>query len=239
MSVTPTPIATSARIVYESGASWTMRGLYPAASHASTVASRRLDPVPGGEADEGLLGQVRDGDAALLRQRVVRGQRADQLLLGDHPVLHAGLGHRQPYEPQVQRAVRDPRQRAVGVGLAAHDEFDAGVGGPYGPGEPRQARVAGGTGEADADPPVLAASGGLGDPRRRCRCPPGRCAPASGTPRPALVSRTERVLRSKSWTPSSFSSCRICWLSGGCAICSRLAARPKCSSSATATKEER
>ncbi len=27
---------------------------------------------------------------------------------------------------------------------------------------------------------------------------------------PALVSRTERVLRSKSWTPSSFSSCRIC-----------------------------
>lgn len=56
---------------------------------------------------------------------------------------------------------------------------------------------------------------------------------------PALVSRTERVLRSKSWTPSSFSSWRICWLSGGWAICSRLAARPKWSSSATAVNAVR
>ena len=45
-----------------------------------------------------------------------------------------------------------------------------------------------------------------------------------------------RLVRSSSSTPSRRSSCRIARDSGGCAIPSRRAARPKCSSSATATK---
>jgi hypothetical protein len=46
----------------------------------------------------------------------------------------------------------------------------------------------------------------------------------------------ERGERSNSSTPSSRSSRRICWLTAGCTMCSRSAARPKCSSSATVTK---
>src|SRR5207302_1030774 len=50
------------------------------------------------------------------------------------------------------------------------------------------------------------------------------------------VSRTRREVRSNSSAPSSRSSRRIRWLSGGWAIPSRSAARPKCSSSATTRK---
>ena len=53
---------------------------------------------------------------------------------------------------------------------------------------------------------------------------------------PASVSLTSRVVRTKSSTPRSRSSCRIAALSGGCAMCSRSAARLKFSSSATAMK---
>lgn len=51
---------------------------------------------------------------------------------------------------------------------------------------------------------------------------------------PPVVRLTDRVLRSNSWMPNSRSSCLIVRLSGGWAMCSRSAARPKCSSSATA-----
>jgi len=53
---------------------------------------------------------------------------------------------------------------------------------------------------------------------------------------PAAVSRTWRDERSNSGTPSSRSSRRTCWLTAGCTMCSRSAARPKLSSSATAAK---
>ncbi len=53
---------------------------------------------------------------------------------------------------------------------------------------------------------------------------------------PALVRRTAREVRWKRAWPSMFSSLRICCESGGCARWSRWAARPKCSSSATAMK---
>src|SRR5690606_18647529 len=39
--------------------------------------------------------------------------------------------------------------------------------------------------------------------------------------------------------PSSISSWRICWLSGGWLMCRRRAARPKCSSSATTANARR
>ena len=64
-----------------------------------------------------------------------------------------------------------------------------------------------------------------------------RMARARGRKRsPAAVSSTLRVVRWNSTTPISASSALICWDSGGWAICSRSAARPKCASSATATK---
>ena len=54
--------------------------------------------------------------------------------------------------------------------------------------------------------------------------------------RPACVSWMRRFTREKSGVPSSRSRSAICRLSGGWAMRSRAAARPKCSSSATATK---
>ena len=50
------------------------------------------------------------------------------------------------------------------------------------------------------------------------------------------VSATLRRVRSTSRTPSSRSSLPSDWESGGCVIARRFAARPKCSSSARATK---
>ena len=52
---------------------------------------------------------------------------------------------------------------------------------------------------------------------------------------PAGVSATRRLSRSSSCAPTAASSFWIWRLSGGCVIRSRAAARPKCSSSATAT----
>jgi hypothetical protein len=53
---------------------------------------------------------------------------------------------------------------------------------------------------------------------------------------PAVVITTVRVVRVNSGAPSSRSRRRISSLSVGAARCSRSAARPKCSSVATATK---
>ncbi len=56
---------------------------------------------------------------------------------------------------------------------------------------------------------------------------------------PASVSATWARVRVNSRTPACSSSRAICWLSAGCVTCSRSAARPKCSSSATATNGRR
>ena len=53
---------------------------------------------------------------------------------------------------------------------------------------------------------------------------------------PDAVSSTLRVVRTNSTTPRSRSSSRIARDNGDCDMCNRSAARPKCSSSATATK---
>jgi len=55
--------------------------------------------------------------------------------------------------------------------------------------------------------------------------------------RPAGVSRTERLVRSSSGASMMCSRTWICLLSGGWVMFKRAAARPKCSSSATATKQ--
>ena len=54
--------------------------------------------------------------------------------------------------------------------------------------------------------------------------------------RPAAVSSTRRLSRSRSSAPTVFSSFWIWRLSGGWVMLRRSAARPKCSSSATAMK---
>jgi len=53
---------------------------------------------------------------------------------------------------------------------------------------------------------------------------------------PAEVSSTLRVVRTNNTTPKSRSSSRIARDRGDCDMCNRVAARPKWSSSATATK---
>src|SRR5215475_11554795 len=55
--------------------------------------------------------------------------------------------------------------------------------------------------------------------------------------RPDGVSRTERLVRSRSGASMMCSSTWICRDSGGWVMLSRAAARPKCSSSATVTKQ--
>ena len=52
---------------------------------------------------------------------------------------------------------------------------------------------------------------------------------------PAALNSTLRLDRLNRSTPMLISRRRIAWLNGGCAILRRAAARPKCSSSATAT----
>ena len=53
---------------------------------------------------------------------------------------------------------------------------------------------------------------------------------------PAAVSSTRRVVRTNNTNPSSRSKSRIARDNGDCDMCKRAAARPKCNSSATATK---
>ena len=76
------------------------------------------------------------------------------------------------------------------------------------------------------------------DARRRSphRPRPAPAAHVRAEPSPAGVSSTRRVVRTNSTSPSSRSSSRIARESGDCDMCRRSAARPKCSSSATATK---
>jgi hypothetical protein len=70
--------------------------------------------------------------------------------------------------------------------------------------------------------------GPLGRHRRAPRRPPpGSAGRATGTPRPAAVSSTLRVVRRNSATPSSPSRRRICSDSAGCAMYRRSAARVK------------
>ncbi|MNV77468.1 hypothetical protein D3C71_1708890 [compost metagenome] len=63
-----------------------------------------------------------------------------------------------------------------------------------------------------------------------------RCRASRRNLRPAALSSTWRLLRSNRVTPRSCSSSWICRDSGGCVMHNRSAARPKCSSSATAMK---
>ena len=98
-----------------------------------------------------------------------------------------------------------------------------------------QQRVGRRAGEADRQPAELAGGGGPGvllrRARRRARMERARSSRTS----PAGSSSTRRVVRRSSVTPTSASRRRMICESGDCAMCSRAAARPKCSSSPTAT----
>lgn len=73
--------------------------------------------------------------------------------------------------------------------------------------------------------------------RRRTRSArSSRALASSSSTEPAGVSLTPVGERVNSGAPRSASNCLIARLSGGWLMCSRVAARPKCSSSATVTK---
>lgn len=94
-------------------------------------------------------------------------------------------------------------------------------------------------GSTEAANPTVSRPASPRPARRAASTPASTCASvrraASSSTSPAAVSRT-RGRRVKSAHPTCCSSRRMLWLSGGCAIPSRSAARPKCCSSATATK---
>ena len=93
-----------------------------------------------------------------------------------------------------------------------------------------------GADEADREPADLAA---LHPPRLARRVLDrrrGSRARARGTPRRPRSARPCAGCAAAACAPTSSSSWRICWLSGGWDMCRRSAARRKCSSSATATK---
>ncbi len=83
-------------------------------------------------------------------------------------------------------------------------------------------------------------------PSRDSSCSRTRASSASAWPSsralsaaitsPASVSATERRLRSNSSTPTVRSNRATSWLTVGCEMCSRSAARPKCSVLATVRK---
>ena len=89
--------------------------------------------------------------------------------------------------------------------------------------------------EADRQPPDLAAL----DPPRLARRVLDRVedlARAHEERRPGRGQLDLALVAQQQLAPTSSSSWRICWLSGGWDMCRRSAARRKCSSSATATK---
>jgi hypothetical protein len=98
-------------------------------------------------------------------------------------------------------------------------------------------------GSRPPSPPAFMATTSLGSvrPARRvlivaARTASSTFAASSASTSPAGVSTTRCPERSNSSTPSRRSSFWIALDSGGCAMPSRHAARPKCNSSATAAK---
>ena len=218
------------------GASCTMRGVNPASWQrrielievrraARDAGSRRTAPAP-----------ALERDALARRERVIRRaarRRAARAARGSTraPAPRAARGRsRRRAGPSRSASIwacgGSSRERDLDVGeLAAERAQQLGQ-----PAVRERRRV------ADRDAPALAT-------RRALRVSCSASSTASKTRRacsrsvaPAAVSSTCRRDRSKSVTPSSLSSAWICRLSGGCAIARRCAARPKCRSSATATK---
>lgn len=147
-------------MVWESGASWTTRGVNPALSQARTMASRRLEPALAGKLTNGWSAR----SVRAMRSRAASGWSPGRAQISSSsPMTRVRTpgGGGQADEAEVEAALGNAGERGVGVGLAGEDQLDAGVGGADGAGEQRQRLVAGGPGEADGDPAVLAAPGGL------------------------------------------------------------------------------
>ncbi len=167
---------------------------------------------------------------------MVRRQHDDDLLAQQiHDLESVGL-ERSAHERHVERAGLQAGDRLDGV-LAVQDQPQVGqlrrdertqrrqdshVGGRERP----DRQIAGAAvGRLLREPPrMLDASENVLRLRRKTR-------PASSAPRDGGCGRAAHA--------DLASSCRICWLSDGCEVCSRAAARVKFSSSATATKYRR
>ena len=150
-------------------------------------------------------------------------------------MLSVALVHRRPQQSEVERSVEEPRDLGRGQQLAAEVEHDAGQLARSAAASAGQHRVGRGARESDREAAVLAARRAAGVLDRRVDRGEDARARSSSTS-PAGASSTLRVVRYSSGSPSSASKRRICCESGGWAMWSRSAARPKCRSSATATK---
>ncbi len=202
----------------------------------------RPGSVPSGP---GQRGSGRPGSAVTSAIRTLgpAGERVPGRQDHDLPLRAQLLGvepGRRVERPVQQRHVGPPvAQQPLLLADAAQQHVDgdrAGFGGVRV--EQLRQQFAGRSGLRDQDQAGLA---GRGRAARRVRRSAASTAsraarPSRSSTDPASVSVTARLVRSSSATPSRRSSCRIARDSGGCAIPSRCAARPKCSSSATATK---
>ncbi len=238
-SAMPMPAETRPTMVCIWIASWPMRGVSPASRKQPRMASCKAGRDAAREDDQRQVGH------RLQRHRPCRAQRGGVLRRGQHQrfgqhlqvrqqVLHA-VGQRRDQQADIDRVLLQRRRAAGRWSLRAARSAPADTRCGTGAG-----RAAARCSRRSTRRPATA-----GPTRRRRRAAPGRAAPAlraaAGARRgssaaPAGVSVTLRLVRAKSGAPSSASSAWMLCDSGGCVMCRRCAARPKCSSSATATK---
>ena len=168
INATPTPAATSVRIMNGSVISWTTRGRNPASTQARSPASCRPEPAAAGVVMKPSSARSARSTSGSRRQGVVDRQRDAQRLAGDQPRAHERRRvQRQRHERQVERAPLDLRDAVAGHHAAHQLERDLGVALPHRPGERGQREVVERAGEADAHRAVE-------DPRHRPRGLPGQ-----------------------------------------------------------------
>ena len=189
----------------------------------------------GGIEDKALFGEIGHCDLVAARQPVVAWQHGDQRLRADHFHRELGRSYRWSQEAEVERPVEQARHLRRRDHLPVERELHAGQALAQLGRDRGQQRVGGRPGEPDRQAPDLAVRGAaavLGGElgRREDRLRPlqqelsGR---SELDPTGGAVEERDAELRFQA--PDLLRS-------GGCAMCSRSAARPKWSSSATARK---
>lgn len=157
-------------------------------------------------------------------QRMVGGQEQDAGLLVQRLDTQVRVVERQATQTDVHAALAQ-RRGLVGPFQAPHVDLHVGV-------QPAEGPSGRGGTMPGRSPTVSTRDWRM---RRNAACAVCSTRPSGRNASPAVVTTTERLVRSSSRVPSWASRWRTWRLTTGCATCSRRAARPKCRSSATAT----
>ena len=187
------------------------------------------------EQQQALALEVRHPDAVVRGEPMGRGHGEHERLLVQRRLGEALGGDRQRQDAEIDLAVAQLLEQRAGLVLVQH-QLEAGQGPAQRPHDVRQQ-----VGPHRRDQRQLAAARRAGrdpswPPRRSRRPPAARAARARTTFSPVSVSVTRFGRRSTSGTPRYSSSLRTCAESVGWLTKQRSAARPKCRSSARATR---